>query len=103
MKLLLLFVLKLTFFGLASAKSIKTNAAPIIVTKYGSIRGFSEFDSFLYLGIPYAQPPINELRWQYPQDPSPWSPNVLNATAFQSACPQIHTCDPQIICPPTVG
>ena len=78
------------------------NNAPIIQTNYGAIHGFSEFNANVYLGIPYAQPPIKDLRWKKPIDPKPWSPNVLNATAFQPACPQIHTCDPQSICPLTV-
>lgn len=42
----------------------------------------------MYLGIPFAQPPINEYRWEKPVDASPWYPNVLDATQLKSACPQ---------------
>jgi para-nitrobenzyl esterase len=34
-----------------------------------------------YLGIPFAQPPVGELRWKAPQPVVPWS-NVRNATHF---------------------
>lgn len=97
------FNLVLTF--LISSANIFNKAkgdAPIIQTKYGSIAGYSELNSFNYLGIPYAQPPINELRWKTPQDLKPWYPNVLNATKFQSACPQVLNCDQTGICPTSV-
>jgi carboxylesterase type B len=81
------------------AKSLK---APIVETKYGAIEGFNELNSFNYLGIPFAQAPVNELRWINPQVAKPWSPNVLNATQFQSSCPQNLNCDQNSVCPTTV-
>ena len=65
MKILFLILIKLTFINLRSVKPLK---APVVETKYGSIEGYNELSSFNYLGIPYAQPPINELRWINPQD-----------------------------------
>ena len=35
----------------------------------------------VYAGIPYAAPPVGELRWREPQDPSPWE-GVLAADSF---------------------
>ncbi|XP_078390350.1 neuroligin-4, X-linked-like [Cetorhinus maximus] len=40
-----------------------------------------------YLGIPYAAPPVNLLRFQPPQPHPGWN-NTLNATEFGSMCPQ---------------
>ena len=35
----------------------------------------------VYVGIPYAAPPVGELRWREPQDPTPWE-GVLKADHF---------------------
>lgn len=54
--------------------SVTTTSDPLNVsTKYGFVYG-REWDSYTYawLGIPYAKPPVGELRWKAPQDPDPW-------------------------------
>ncbi|MBR3437317.1 MAG: carboxylesterase family protein, partial [Lachnospiraceae bacterium] len=38
-------------------------------------------DVELYTGIPYAAPPVGDLRWKEPQDPEPWD-DVLLADHF---------------------
>jgi para-nitrobenzyl esterase len=40
-----------------------------------------------YLGIPYAAPPVNDLRWREPQPVKPWT-GVRAADEFGAACPQ---------------
>jgi len=40
-----------------------------------------------FKGIPYAAPPLGNLRWREPEPPSPWD-GVLKATAFGPACVQ---------------
>ena len=42
-----------------------------------------------FLGLPYAAPPINELRWKAPQPPSAWK-GVRDATKFAARCEQWH-------------
>jgi hypothetical protein len=41
----------------------------------------------VYKGVPYAAPPIGDLRWRPPQPPIPWQ-GVRRADQFGSACPQ---------------
>ena len=41
----------------------------------------------VYRGIPYAAPPVGDLRWQPPQPVVPWS-GIREATVFGSMCPQ---------------
>lgn len=40
-----------------------------------------------YRGIPYAQPPVGELRWAGPQPLAPWT-GTFHATDFGPICPQ---------------
>ena len=77
-------MLFLTFFSSCSAKSFRNNEAPIVNTSYGLIQGYSEFNSFVYLGIPFAQPPVNGLRWKNPVEPKPWIPNTYTFLEFKA-------------------
>ncbi len=40
-----------------------------------------------YKGVPYAAPPVGDLRWR-PPDPAPLRKNTLEATAFSAQCVQ---------------
>lgn len=40
-----------------------------------------------FLGIPFATPPVGDLRWKAPQEPVEWS-EILNTTEFAPVCPQ---------------
>ncbi len=42
-----------------------------------------------FLGLPYAAPPIGELRWKAPQPPARWK-GVRDATRFAGRCEQWH-------------
>ncbi len=61
---------------------------PIIKIKKGIIKGFAKNGVNTFLGIPYAQPPIKDLRWKAPQEISAWS-DVKECTKFSKACPQL--------------
>ena len=62
----------------------KTNLlrTDVYSTAYGDVRGVV-LDSGVELfdGIPYAAPPVGELRWKKPQDPEPWTA-VLECDTF---------------------
>ncbi|XP_062123463.1 esterase B1-like [Drosophila sulfurigaster albostrigata] len=54
-----------------------TNESVIADTEYGKVRGVKRLSTydvpyFSFEGIPYAQPPIGELRFRAPQRPTPW-------------------------------
>ena len=40
-----------------------------------------------YLGIPYAAPPVGDLRWREPKPVEPWT-GIRDADRFGAACPQ---------------
>ena len=41
-------------------------------TRYGRVRGRREDGVVKFLGVPYATPPLGELRFKAPQPPSCW-------------------------------
>ena len=47
----------------------------------------NEFGIRVYKGIPFAAPPVDELRWKPPEQAIPWT-GVLNATEFGTVSPQ---------------
>ena len=53
----------------------------LIHTKYGDLRGKRKDTCYTYFGIPYAQPPVGDLRWKAPQPLQPWD-GVLEAYEF---------------------
>lgn len=53
----------------------------IIKTEFGKIQGYIEEDIKIFKGIPYALPPIGDLRFRPPVDIESWD-NVLDATKF---------------------
>lgn len=46
----------------------------------------------VFTGIPYAEPPVKELRWRKPQPKKNW-PGVLDATQPCPQCPQKKSCN----------
>lgn len=55
----------------------------VITVKDGQLTGVYTEDRAVevYAGIPYAAPPVGDLRWREPQDPQPWS-GILAADTF---------------------
>ena len=55
-------------------------------TQEGLVIGMEgENKTFSWKGIPFAKPPIGELRWKAPKDSSTWN-GTLEAIEFKSAC-----------------
>lgn len=43
-----------------------------VLTEFGRVQGVIEGDLAVYRGIPFAAPPVGELRWRLPQPPAKW-------------------------------
>ena len=54
---------------------------PPVMTKSGPVRGVVEKDLTVYRGIPFAAPPVGELRWRPPQHAAKWD-GVRDASKF---------------------
>lgn len=47
-----------------------------------------------FMGIPYAAPPVGELRFKGPQTVEPWFHKILYAQTEPPACSQVNVFDP---------
>src|SRR5689334_20175502 len=74
-------------YGMSLLRPPAATPAPPIRTALGMIRGTTEAGLTVYRGIPYAAPPVGELRWRSPQ-PTSWE-GTLEATRFKPACVQV--------------
>src|SRR5262245_33130816 len=83
--------LHVTTLVAALLASVAVSAAapefPTVTTDTGPIRGRATDGMEVFLGIPYAAPPVGDLRWHPPQEPARWNV-VLDATRFANHCPQ---------------
>ncbi|HZA35327.1 MAG TPA: carboxylesterase family protein, partial [Vicinamibacterales bacterium] len=77
--LALLIALHMT--GDVAAAQVKTQSGPVEGTESGDGR------IRVFRGIPFAAPPVGELRWQAPRPVAPWQ-EVRKATAFGNRCMQ---------------
>jgi len=69
-----------------------TDCKAVIVTEFGPVKGafLSSVDACVWAGIPYAAPPVGELRFKPPVDPEPWK-DIRYATSFSPPCCQRDT------------
>ncbi|MDO5639158.1 MAG: carboxylesterase family protein [Neisseria sp.] len=72
-------VAALVFGGTAAAKNVQIDA--------GRLNGSVADGVQSYKGIPFARPPVGELRWQPPQPVAPWQ-GVRDATRYAAQCAQ---------------
>jgi hypothetical protein len=73
------FVVVMLLGGIASAGTIKTEG--------GVIQGTVEDGLSVYRGIPYAAPPVGDLRWRAPEPAAKWQ-GVRMADRFGAPCIQ---------------
>jgi para-nitrobenzyl esterase len=78
-RLVVITALALQITSLATAQQV--------VTQSGAIAGVRERGLNVYKGVPFAAPPLGELRWQPPAPAVPWA-GTRRAAAFAPACMQ---------------
>ena len=66
-----------------------------VETSYGKLQGQSESGVTAFKGIPFAEPPVGDLRWRPPQPVKPWK-GIYQATEYGS-------CAMQSTIPGTIG
>ncbi len=73
--------------SLASPLAAQEPAAPTVRIESGAIAGTVKGDARMFLGVPFAAPPVSALRWK-PPAPAPGWRGVRPATASGPACLQ---------------
>ena len=71
----------LTVAGLFGTLIMNTHAQLQVETQNGTVEGIENSGIRIFRGIPFAQPPVGELRWKAPQPPLDWE-GVLKADKF---------------------
>ncbi len=65
--------------------------AAIVGTSVGTLRGIEADGLSIFKGVPFAQPPIGDLRWRAPQPVQPWQgerdATEIGASAMQRRLP----------------
>jgi len=75
--------------------ALVTNASTSVSIDCGKVRGLysADSDAFMFRGIPYASPPVGDLRWRPPVDVNSTNNNCwsgeFEATVFGNQCFQI--------------
>src|SRR5437763_9692372 len=56
-------------------------SSPTVQTDKGPVVGSTTGPVHVFRGIPYARPPVGELRWRPPEEARPWT-SPLDASSF---------------------
>src|SRR5882757_7197110 len=70
------------------ARATERSTAPVVRTKQGLLEGFAIEGVNKFLGVPFALPPIGDLRWRAPRAPAAWS-GTRKAQEFSPAAYQL--------------
>jgi para-nitrobenzyl esterase len=75
--------------AVAAALPLSTHAtAQQVLTESGAVSGTRESGLSVYKGVPFAAPPVGDLRWREPAPVARWT-STRKADAFAPACMQI--------------
>lgn len=70
------------------ASSAAAGDGPVVRTGAGAVRGQVRGETHVFEGIPYAAPPVGDLRWRDPRPAARWT-GVRDATRPGPACAQV--------------
>jgi para-nitrobenzyl esterase len=68
-----------------------------VTTRFGAVEARDDADqTWVWKAIPFARPPVGDLRWRAPREPLPWT-GVRNPASFSTACTQYSSILPGVI------
>jgi para-nitrobenzyl esterase len=74
-------------FSIDARADVYDETRPIVEVSNGKLQGVGEHGTLAFKNIPYAAPPVGELRWRPPQPAQNWQ-GVRDASRFGQACLQ---------------
>ena len=72
----------------AVAMQVNAAGAQQVLTESGTVSGIHTHGLSVYRGIPFAAPPLGDLRWRPPARAASWT-GTRKAEAFAPACMQV--------------
>ncbi|MFC4595868.1 carboxylesterase/lipase family protein [Sphingobium tyrosinilyticum] len=72
---------------LSAASAAARPVGEVVATAAGKVQGTKEDGVLSWKGIPFAAPPVGELRWRAPQPVKAWG-GVLPTTSYRNDCMQ---------------
>lgn len=82
-KILLLLLFLVSFACFANTEK------PTVKVETGLLEGATEYNMNVFKNIPYAAPPVGDLRWRPPQPAASWA-GTRDASKFGDSCPQMY-------------
>lgn len=74
---------------LGSTAAVHAQDAPVVKVSGGELRGKVVGEGGQFLGIPFAAPPVGDMRWMPPAKPAAWT-GTRDATKFANHCAQME-------------
>jgi len=81
-------IVSLLLAGIALVSTAFAQAPAPVRTQAGLVQGTTENGLTVYRGIPFAAPPLGDLRWRAPQPPTSWT-GVKVTDKFAPGCMQV--------------
>lgn len=82
-----LMLLAVLLSGLAAGADPAWRNDAMVATQQGRLLGHTDETAWVWKGVPFAKPPVGNLRWRAPQPPQPWQ-GTRDAAAFADRCSQ---------------
>ncbi len=92
---MILRTLAITAFAAISLAAAPAVAADTAKVAQGQLKGATAGEVVSFKGIPFAQPPVGDLRWRPPQPAKAWT-GVRDATAYGPQCMQMRQVTPDV-------